>query len=293
MMRVCRVLRRREISLWRLLAASCLAACSTPVEREQLARTTASVPSSQSALGQWIWTRADIARFAETATTHPELEAGIFIGSVHCDAATGRLTARAGLSAAAPNVAAVTPVIRFEDGLYACRRPRQSAESFDAALDSAVHVLRGRVHHVAVHAVQLDYDAPQRGLAAWSRTVRYLRARSLAGDLVWITSLIAHLREPEYGALFRDVVDGHVLQVFDTGEESSAPQIAEALRLTTRAALPFRVGLGAFERETRDGPTDHRAWFAVVPKFADVHGYRGVWVFPAGQRWITYLRETA
>ena len=145
---------------------------------------------------------------------------------------------------------------------------------------------------VAVRAVQLDYDAPQRRIAQWAGSVRYLRAHALATDAVWVTSLIAQLREPEYGDLFRDVVSGHVLQVFDTGEPATVVQVDEALRLARRARMPFRLGLGAFERQTRRGPTDHRAWFATVPRFAAVRGYAGVWIFPAGQRWVTLFRET-
>ncbi|MDZ7629923.1 MAG: hypothetical protein U5K74_00860 [Gemmatimonadaceae bacterium] len=114
---------------------------------------------------------------------------------------------------------------------------------------------------------------------------------SLAQDSVWVTSIIAHLREPSYGALFRGAVRGHVLQVFDTGEEASEVRIAEAVRVVRRAGLPFRVGLGAFERETKRGRTEHRAWFSAVPRFARVDGYLGVWVFPAGQRWVSFFRE--
>jgi hypothetical protein len=122
--------------------------------------------------------------------------------------------------------------------------------------------------------------------------VRYLRTHALAGDSVWVTSIIAHLREDSYGALFGEVVNGHVLQLFDTGELATESQIVEAVRLARRANMPFRVGLGAFERETKRGRTNHRAWFATVPRFATVPGYAGVWIFPAGQRWVTLFRET-
>jgi hypothetical protein len=233
-------------------------------------------------LGQWIWTRTDLARFAESAIAHPELEAGVFIGSVTCDAASGQLTARAGLSAGLPESRAVTAVIRFEEGLDRCRTVNDTAHRFEAQLDSAVVVLRARARSTPLEAMQLDYDAPQRGIRAWAASVGFLRAHALRGDSVWVTSLIAQLREPEYG---------HVLQVFDTGEPATDAQVREALRLAARARMPFRLGVGAFERELRTGRTDHRAWFGAITQFAAVDGYRGVWVFPAGNRWVSYLRE--
>ncbi len=245
------------------------------------------------ALGQWIWTRADLTRYAESAATHHELEAGVYIGAIHCDAASGALVARAGLSVTDPQAAAVTAVIRFEDGLDRCRRASDSLARFDTSLDSVVRVLRARSGAAPVRAVQLDYDAPQRALSAWAGSVRYLSRHALATDSVWITSLIAQLRQPEYGALFRGVVRGHVLQVFDTGEAASPAHVREAIRVAARAGMPFRLGLGAFERRTARGVTEHRMWFASIPQFAAVRGYAGLWIFPAGQRWTTLLAEGA
>jgi hypothetical protein len=242
-------------------------------------------------VGQWIWTRTDLARFAESVRVRPDLDAAVFVGSVSCDVTSGRLRAQAGLSATAPQMDTVTAVIRFEDGLYFCRRADDQAGVFDAQLDSAVSVLRARIRATHVAAMQLDYDAPQRSLRGWSRSVAYLRAHALRNDSIWITSLIAQLREPVYGELFRDVVSGHVLQVFDTGEPATETQVNEAIRLARRAGLPFRLGLGAFERDTRSGPTEHRAWFAAVPRFAAVRGYQGVWVFPAGRSWISLVGD--
>jgi hypothetical protein len=277
----------------RLVGVLMLAAgCSAEAARTDAGAARVDVPAPH-AVGQWIWTRADLEVYSKSAPTIPGLEAGIFIGSVSCDALHGRLNARAGLSAASAQAGSVTPVIRFEDGLYQCRHAHESDSAFDVTLDSAVRVLRARVTGVAVRAIHLDYDAPQRALAVWSRSVRFLRARSLHGDSVWVTSLIAHLREPEFGDLFRDVVDGHVLQAFDTGEEATDARVAEALRLAARANVPFRLGLGAFERQTKAGPTNHVAWFATVSQFSAVRGYGGLWVFPAGQRWIPYLRAKA
>jgi hypothetical protein len=268
---------------WLLVIAPLFAACDREIPP---------VPVAPS-IGQWIWTRADVARFAESRAARPELEAAVFIGAIQCDASSGQLEARAGLSAADANAAHVTAVIRFEDGLDACRRANDSAAQFNTSLDSAVRVLRSRGASTPVAAVQLDYDAPQRALSAWAGSVRYLTHHALAKDSVWVTSIVAHLREPGYGDLFRDVVRGHVLQVFDTGEPSTPERIDEAIRLATRARMPFQLGLGAFERETRNGRTDHRIWFATVPRFSVINGYRGLWVFPAGRRWLTFLEETA
>jgi len=244
------------------------------------------------ALGQWIWTRADVSRYSESQVTHSALEAGVFIGAIHCDTSSGRLVAQAGLPPSVVPADHPTAVIRFEDGLDRCRVVSGAAAVFERRLDSVVTVLRERGGAMPYAAVQLDYDVAQRGLAAWATSVRYLRAHALARDTVWVTSIIAHLREPQYGALFGDVVSGHVLQVFDTGEPATPERIAEAVRVVRRAGIPFRIGLGAFERETARGRTAHRAWFDAVPRFASVPGYEGVWIFPAGNRWVTLFRET-
>ena len=274
--------RRFAVPALLIVAAAGVAACapSPPAAVSQAAQ-----------VGQWIWTRADVALYHESERVVPGLEAGVFVGAVHCDADSRTLHARAGLPAGVTDSGAVTSVIRFEDGLDACRSASDSSRRFNVALDSAVRVLRSRSAQTAVRAVQLDYDAPQRALAAWSASVRALRGGALRGDSVWVTSLIAHLREPSYGALFRDVVDGHVLQVFDTGESASAEQVAEAVRVTRRAGLRFRLGLGAFERETSRGRTEHRAWFGAIPAFAGLPGYAGLWIFPAGNRWVSFYRE--
>lgn len=244
-------------------------------------------------VGQWVWTRADAERFVESAAALPGLEAAVFIGSVECDATTRQLEARAGLAASVVSAPHPTAVIRLEDGLDQCRGVSDASAAFNASLDSVVAVLRQRGGRVAYDAVQLDYDAPERALPAWAASVTHLRRGSLRGDSVWVTSLITHVRRPEYGALFRDVVSGHVLQVFDTGEAATEALVSQAVRSTQRARVPFRLGLGAFERDTRRGRTEHRAWFGAVRRFAGVEGYRGIWVFPAGQRWVSIFRESS
>jgi hypothetical protein len=274
-----------------MLALLCVGACRpAPAPPAAASRSNA---TSAPMLGQWVWTRADLSQFEAARTERPTLQAGVFVGTVQCDAVRHHLSARVALSVATIVTAPVAAVIRFEDGLDRCRDTDGSSHNFDAALDSAVRVLRDRVRaaHQEVRDIQLDYDAPQRALPVWARSVARLRATALRGDRVWMTSLIAHLREPAYGSLFREVIDGHILQVFDTGEDATKRQVAEALRLAARAGLPFQLGVGAFERETSRGATDHRSWFVVIPQFAALPAYRGVWVFPAGRPWVSLVRE--
>lgn len=274
---------------WVMLAGVTGALVQSACGREQPA--TAAAGSVASRVGQWIWTREDAARFSESRAAMPALRAAVFVGTITCDTLTHRVHATAALP---PSVAGVTPVevvIRFTDGLDRCRVPSKDPAVFDAMLGSAVSVLRARVRSTPVSAVQLDYDVPSRAVVAWARSVRALRAAALQGDSVWVTSLIAQLRVSAYGDLFRDVVDGHVLQVFDTGEPASDAQVAEAVRVLRRAGMRYRIGLGAFERETRVGLTEHRRWFRMLPELAAVAGYDGVWIFPAGNRWVSLLEE--
>jgi hypothetical protein len=107
---------------------------------------------------------------------------------------------------------------------------------------------------------------------------------------VWITSLVSHVRSPEYGSNFRGVVDGHVVQLFDTGDTFSPASVERLARSLQRADIPFMVGVGTYERMLAGGRrTNHRAWFEHVSDLSTVRGYRGVWIFPAGQPYLSLL----
>ena len=139
--------------------------------------------------------------------------------------------------------------------------------------------------------IQLDYDAPERRLPRWATVVGLLGAQSLRGRSVWVTSIPSHLRHPRaYGDLFRNVVAGHILQVFDTGDEYSKASSAALANRVEDANMPFRLGVGAFERQlggTRT--TTHTKWFMGIGEFARRRGFRGVWVFPAGREWTVNI----
>jgi hypothetical protein len=81
-------------------------------------------------------------------------------------------------------------------------------------------------------------------------------------------------------------VDGQIIQLFDTGDRPSATALATLGRLASRQGIPFRIGLGAFERRHRDGSTtDQTGWFDAISTFRRWPGYHGLWIFPAGNRY--------
>jgi hypothetical protein len=141
--------------------------------------------------------------------------------------------------------------------------------------------------------VQLDYDCPERLLRRWGAVTAILSRGALAGRSVWITSLISHVRHADYGDLFRANVAGHILQVFDTGDRMSVPYARRIERLVSRHRMPFRLGIGAFERRLANGETtDHQAWFEAPHVMRGSQWFRGVWVFPGGAPWAHLLEQT-
>lgn len=280
-----------------LLAAVC--ACDRPAS-SAASNVTSSAASSGATgsvppvTGQWIWSARDSALLVERRVTiAAPLRAGVWIASINWrgNGPEGELATSLGrpLDATVGNDAEL--VIRLEDSFSAIWRALP-ADSVAARLDARLErVLAVAERGGPPHTVQLDYDAPVSRLAAYAALVQRLRAPggALHGRSLWITSLVAHLGDPEYGARLRPHVDGHIVQLFDTGDRYTPDRAREVLALVSRAGLPFRVGVGAFERRLASGPTSHRAWFEVLPSAAQSPWYRGVWIFPGGVDYQTYL----
>jgi len=113
---------------------------------------------------------------------------------------------------------------------------------------------------------------------------------SLKSRRLWITSLIAHLKNSGYGDLFRDSVQGHILQVFDTGDAFKNHSPEALNEMLAGQKMPFRLGLGAFERKfSATSASDHRDWFSALPVFSSNPWYRGLWIFPGGKPWTGLL----
>lgn len=239
--------------------------------------------------GQWLWSRADRPVYLDARATLPGLRPGVWVSSITFDTTERRLVQHLALPPTlVPGPIAI--VIRFENGMHqAWDRADDAALAVeaDSAVGAVLRLVRGA--GVTVAEVQLDYDCPVRRLPRWAAVVGKLADGSLRNEDVWVTSLVAHLREPEYGGLFRGKVTGHIVQVFDTGEEPTPARVDELQHLLRRQRLPFRFGVGAFERRLgADSTTDHLGWFAVRQRIALLPQYRGLWVFPAGRSWLAY-----
>jgi hypothetical protein len=181
-------------------------------------------------------------------------------------------------------------VIRFDDRFTSVwtRSDSVIANEVGAAVERILAAASSSGVHIT--EVQLDYDCPDRLLSRWSVIVDRLARDALAGKVVWLTSLVTHVRHHEYGDLFRAHVAGHILQVFDTGDRMSLSYARQIERLAERQRMPFRLGVGAFERRLPNGRmTDHRAWFTADAVMRQGRWYRGLWVFPGGTPWASLL----
>jgi len=261
------------------LFAAATSACDRPV-------------SYETAVGQWIWSSTDSALFADAARSIPNLVPTVWIGTIRASG-DGKVQSQLALSPRISGRSTTGVVVRFDDGFSSVW-----AVQTDSAVANAVGVaLRDMLaaaqrSGVAVSEVQLDYDCPERLLRRWSAVTAILSRGPLAGRSVWITSLISHVRHAEYGDLFRANVAGHILQVFDTGDRMSLPYARQIERLVSRHRMPFRLGVGAFERRLANGETtDHQAWFEAPHIMRGSRWFRGVWVFPGNVSWA-HLLET-
>jgi hypothetical protein len=243
-------------------------------------------------VGQWIWSARDSATLVDASRTIDSIVPTVWIGSVGA-ARNGTSLVRLALSPRVAGAARVATVIRFDDDFTRLwDNPTDSVIA--ASVGSAVKAILSVASSagVTITEVQLDYDCPERLLPRWANVVRTLSRDALTGRTVWLTSLVAHVKQSEYGDLFRGSVAGHIVQVFDTGDRMSVPYARQLERMITRHRMPFRLGVGAFERQLANGTTtNHRKWFGAVRVMAGSQWFRGVWVFPGGSPWASLLER--
>jgi hypothetical protein len=249
--------------------------------------------SHETQIGQWIWSSTDSALFADAARSIPNLVPTVWIGTIRASG-DGQVQSQLALSPRVSGRSATGVVVRFDDGFSGV----WAVQTDSAVVNAAGLALRDMLaaaqrSGVTVSEVQLDYDCPERLLRRWSAVIAMLSRGPVAGRSLWVTSLVSHVRHAEYGDLFRANVAGHILQVFDTGDRMSLPYARQIERLVSRHRMPFRLGVGAFERRLANGrTTDHQAWFEAPHIVRGSRWFRGVWVFPGNVSWAHLLETT-
>jgi hypothetical protein len=274
------VARRTAATLILALLGAAPSACDRPVSHE-------------TEIGQWIWSSADSGLFADAARSIPNLAPTVWVGTIRASG-DGKVESQLALSPRVSGRSTTGVVVRFDDD-FSSVWGVQSDSAVAISVGGALRDMLAAAQRsgVTVSEVQLDYDCPERLLRRWSAVVAILSRGVLAGRSVWITSLISHVRHAEYGDLFRASVAGHILQVFDTGDRMSLPYVRRIERLVSRHRMPFRLGIGAFERRLANGETtDHEAWFEAPHVMRGSQWFRGVWVFPGGASWAHLLEPT-
>lgn len=251
-------------------------------------------PSPPPTLGQWVWTARDSALLEASRVQRPSLRAAVWVATL--SRRGDSLVTEFGRPIAASLGDDVEAVIRIDDSfsaLWSAMPADSLAERVATRLTRLLPLIdpspgAGR----APRTIQLDYDAPMSKLGDYALLLARLRAPGV-GVLrergFWVTSLVAHLADPRYGDRLRPWVDGHIIQLFDTGDRYDARAERNVLARLKRAEVPFRLGLGAFERQLATGPTTHRAWFAILPAASRSRWYRGCWIFPAGTPYLSSL----
>lgn len=239
-----------------------------------------------SVVGQWIWCQRDKMLYQESITRLPALLPGIWVSTIGFS--KGQVTQQVALP---PNyvekVKRVALVVRFDDqfsGIWQVSDLNIATKQLNEKLGWLI--FETKQMGIEIAEIQLDYDCPVRKLELWSKIVSQLTITgALQNQDVWLTSLPAHVQEKYYGDWFRNIVRGHILQVFDTGFPiTKAPILAEYAK---KQRMNFRLGIGAFERKLRarkgsNQQTEHRAWFNRIELFsADPH-FKGIWIFPGG-----------
>jgi hypothetical protein len=224
--------------------------------------------------GQWIWTRADAQSFESVVSERPSLVPAIRIASI--ENRSSKLVITRGLSPAV-GAKSVALVVRIEDSVHARwdSGPNAMADElgplFTRVLEEAHQT------GVAVSELQIDYDAPVRRLAPYARVIARLADRELVGVPLWVTSIPAHLDDPDYGVRLAGHVSGHILQLFDTGLRCTPAEISRIRAALARQPLAYRLGFAAFERPSNL----NAAWLRSASELQQSRAFSGVWLFPA------------
>ncbi|MEZ4374369.1 MAG: hypothetical protein R3B07_26345 [Polyangiaceae bacterium] len=248
----------------------------------------ASAPPAKQ-LGQWVWTTRDAERFAAARAQDHGLMPALLVGSVRRE--SGQLRMRRGIDPATTGARRVAAVVRLEDSVHPALT-KDSTRQFAEQVENLLNPLLLEVSKSGVELaeLQLDYDVPVSKLGLWAEALRELRKGPLGLVSLWITSVPSHIADAHYGEHLRGVVDGTILQLFDTGLPCTGLNQRKLGHQLSSHGLAFRIGVGAFERaRTASGSgepkavSDHGCWLQRSVSFREDPLYRGTWVFAANQ----------
>jgi hypothetical protein len=177
--------------------------------------------------------------------------------------------------------------VRFEDCFSGCLSD-DDLKTLDGAFTQLL--LEVRATGASFAELQLDYDAPISKLPRYAQVLGHLKARSLRGLELWITSIPAHVQTRGYGDLLRQHVAGHILQLFDTGLACDATDAAKLKTALLAQRMRYRLGYGSFERAGVPASKSHACWQELTASWRHEPAAAGWWLFPAG---IGYERSLA
>jgi hypothetical protein len=235
--------------------------------------------------GQFLWTAADRQIFTRARARKPDLAPGILVGTIYAHGTDVKL--RRGSSPRLAGVGPVEIVVRLDDSLSPLfdshdlgALTRMLGDEIGGVLDES------RDTGASVAALVLDFDAPVRLLSAWAEVVARLTDGRLSSVPVWVTSIPAHLADPSYGARLAGHVEGHVLQLFDTGLTCNAREIARVRSELRGQPLPYRLGVASYERRKNGRvSTQHGCFRRFAAEQAADRRFAGIWVFAASREY--------
>ena len=246
--------------------------------------------AAASPLGQWIWTRHDWAPFEKARVGRPDLVAAMHIATLSWDAAKQDFKVDLALSPTWHQASGKNVVVRIDDKLHFGWRSSETAV-IARALDRKIRRLKSFMTSSGTDvAWQLDYDAPVAALEKWAEALAFLHGPSgaLYKHNLWITTLVSHILDHSFEPSMRGIIQGHILQIFDTGDDLSKAQLQAVETRLSVSRIPFAMGIAAFRRvnnHANEPTNDFDTQMEWVTKLSHQTNFRGTWVFPAGQNW--------
>lgn len=245
-------------------------------------------------LGQWVWTRSDWVPYKTAKATRPDLIATVHIATLSWDGAKQNFKIGLALSPISEGALGKNVVVRIDDTLHHAWRSVETAAVAKALDDTLARLNSFMVISGPQVAWQLDYDFPVSALSKWAETIQFLQrdGGALNKHNVWITTLVSHVLERNFDRAMNGIIQGHILQIFDTGISLSNRQLSSVEARLTQSHIPFALGIAAFRRVSGSATSPQNEFdtqMEWVKRLSRHKSYRATWVFPAGQSWSQWI----